>query len=338
MRKIPIPAQMIIVLLAVILVDLLLTSKSDASMLIALLFWAGVAQGMIALAAAADLSSSRWIEAIRPYLQAYYPLLLLFPMAFLIFARHVSAYAWVQHPTGWLNPRFFIIRNILVLLLPFFFAHFYVRAFKKGSSQTGLFAVAYLVCFVISQCFMAFDQVMTFEYPWINTLFGGFFFVEALYAGIAFSAILAGLLALRRSELFRPAFRDFTTMVMGFALLWAGLFYSQYLVIWYGNIPDEVSFIAKRLAVPSLKYMGIYILLSLFLLPFLSLVSRKVKAFTPAVILLCLLVHSGLIVERLIYLIPVVNISPLPVTLHLVLLSIPFLSLLISQYNSISQD
>jgi len=338
MKKISIIAQVIVISVIVFLLDLVLASETDGSILIALLFWSGIGQGMIALAAAAELSGGKWIRSIRPYMQEYHPLLILFPLTFLIFCRHITIYDWVLYPpNGWLTPVFFIIRNTIVLLLPFIFAHFYVQASKKESPKTGVFAVLYILTFVISQSFLAYDQVMTFEYPWINTLFGGYFFVEALYGGIAFSAVLAGFLMLRNFERFKTAFRDFVVMMMGFALLWAGLFYSQYLVIWYGNIPEEVSYIAKRLAVPMLKNMGIYILITLFLIPFVSLISRKVKSMFPAVFVIALLVFSGLIIERLIYLIPVAQLNMFAVLVPLILLGVPFIYLLFTQYRSISE-
>jgi len=336
MKKVPVIAQVIGISVILFVLDFVFAAKNDGSLLIGLLFWAGVVQGMIALAAAADLSKAKWIKDIRPYLQEYYPLLLLFPIAFLIFARHVSVYLWAgEHYNGWLEPTFFIIRNVLFLFLPFVFAHFYVRASRRESEKVGLFAVLYILFFVISQSFMAYDQVMTFEYPWINTLFGGYFFVEALFAGIGFCAILAGMLSLKKASVFKPVLKDFAVMLMGFALLWAGLFYSQYLVIWYGNIPEEVSYVAKRMAVPVLKYMGLYVLFTVFLVPFLSLISRKIKTVFPAVAVIALLVFSGLIVERLIYLLPVANLSILSVVFPLIVLGLPFLYLLFTQYKSL---
>jgi len=211
----------------IIVLDFLLIPKNDGSLLIGLLFWAGVGQGVIALAAAADLSGGKWIKEIRPYLMQYYPLLLMFPITFLIFARHITVYAWAANPvgSGWLKPSFFIVRNAVILLLPFIIANFYVRAVKRGAPGTGMWAALYLFFFVVSQSFMAFDIVMTFEYPWVNTLFGGYFFVESLYAGIAFCAILTGVLVYRDAARFKPAFNDFTLMLMGFALLWAGLLF-----------------------------------------------------------------------------------------------------------------
>jgi hypothetical protein len=338
MKKIPVLAQVTVILVLLFLSDLVLAEVGDGSILLGILFWAGIGQGLIALAAAADLSGGKWIKEIRPYLQEYYPLLILFPAAFLVFARHITVYHWaIYQPNGWLTPTFFILRNTVLLTMPFIFAHFYVEASRKESPGTGLFAVLYLVFFTISQSFMAFDLVMTFEYPWINTLFGGYFFVEALYGGIAFAAILSGLMMRRRPQRFKAAFRDFTLMIMGFALLWAGLFYSQYLVIWYGNLPEEVSYISKRMASPLLENMGIYILFALFILPFVLLVSRKIKSLVPAVTMIALLVFSGLMVERLIYLIPAAHMSA-AAAVPAVLLGIPYIYLMFRQHQLFSHS
>ncbi|HLP61227.1 MAG TPA: hypothetical protein VK186_20460, partial [Candidatus Deferrimicrobium sp.] len=210
MKRMAVIIQVIGVSVIIFILDFLLAPPNDGSILIGLLFWASVGQGVIALAAAADLSGGKWIKEIRAYLLEYYPLLILFPIAFLIFSRHISVYSWAANPGagGWLSPLFFILRNAFILLLPFIFAHFYVRSVKQGSPKTGLWAVLYLFFFAAGQSFMAFDIVMTFEYPWINTLFGGYFLVEALYGGIAFAAILAGILSIRDASRFRPAFGD----------------------------------------------------------------------------------------------------------------------------------
>lgn len=327
--------QVIVVSLLVIGLDYLLASKENGSVLIALLFWSAIAQGLIALTAAADLSRGKWVKDIKPYLQSFYPLLLIFPIAFLAYARHVSAYDWSHNPHGWLSPTYFIVRNVIALLLPFIFAHIYVGASRKESPKTGFWAVMYIAIFVISQSFMAYDQVMTFDYPWINTLMGPFFFVEALYAGIAFAAILSGLLVLRKGDAFKKSFNDFVVMTMGFAMLWAGLFYSQYLVIWYGNIPEEVSYVAKRIALPHIPNMGIFTVFTLFIIPFVVFISRKMKQTYPVVVVISLLVFAGLIVERLIYLIPVASLGVISVLVPLIILGIPFIYLLLAQAKTV---
>jgi len=317
-------------------VDFLSAERSDGSMLIALLFWACVGQGIIALSAAAEVASGKWIKNIRPYLLDYYPYLAIFPIVFLVYSRHITIYAWNTGEGYWWSPSFFIIRNTAALLFPLIMARYYARSLEKESPRIKLFAGLYLLSFVISQSFMAFEIVMSLEYPWVNTLFGGFFFVESLYAGIAFSVLLAGLFKRRDVECFFPAFKDLTVMIMGFALMWAGLFYSQYLVIWYGNIPEEVSYIAERMHIPAIKNMGLYTLLSLFLVPFLGLISRKMKADARVVSAAALSVLSGLMVERIIYIVPAVQINIIPAALPLAILGIPYLYSMIVQYMSLS--
>lgn len=317
--------------LAIIAVDMVLTPRQDASLLLALLFWSAVGQGVIALAAASDLSGGRWLGPVREFLMEYYPLLLMFPAAFLVLSRHLDIYPWLGEPNHWLKPDFFMTRNVVVLLLPFVAAYFYIANARSKNKRLGLWAVLYLVAFVASQSFAAFDWAMTLEYPWINTLFGGYFFVEAFYGGIAFTAIMAAILSGRQPDKFSSAFKDTPIMLMGFALLWAGLFYSQYLVIWYGNIPEEVSFLEKRLAIPIIEYLGLYVLISLFLIPFILFISKRIKSSVPAVIAISVIVFSGLLLERFIILTPATTIQPIPFSILFILFAIPFIFLLAKQ-------
>lgn len=336
LKRGPLYIQVLVIAALVLVLDLVLAGKSDASIMVGLLFWGGIGQGIVAMTAAADLSKGKWIDSIRPYMQQYYPLLLLVPLAFLVYSRHLTVYGWAHsHPNAWLDGTFFIVRNVFFGLLPFVLAHFYVKSAEKDSPKRGLLAVLYILSFIVSQSFMAYDQVMTFEYPFINTLFGPYFFVEALYAGIGFCAVMAGIFMLKNREKFQAAYKDFVLMIIGFALFWAGLFYSQYLVIWYGNIPEEVAFFSRRLMVPALKNMGLYMLITIFLLPFIALVSRKVKNSVPMISVIVLLLFSGLVVERLVLLIPVAHISPLATAVHFILLGIPFIYLLMTQYKSV---
>ncbi|MGE5340535.1 MAG: hypothetical protein ACM3SY_03545 [Candidatus Omnitrophota bacterium] len=333
-KRVPVILQLVSVSVVMYVYDWLFIPQRSGSMLVGFLFWVAVGQGVLALLAAVDLSGGKWIKSIRPYIQRYYPLLALFPIAFLIFTRHMAVYPWTAAPARWFNQPAFIIRNEIFLLLPLIFAHFYVRAARKESRALGVYAVLYLLAFVVGQSFIAFDMVMSLDYPWVNTLFGGFFFIESFYTGIAFALILTGLLARKDLERFKLAFSDLTVLFMGFALFWAGLFYAQYLVIWYGNLPEEVRYIERRQSTSQLMAMGIYVLATLFFIPFFSLLSRKVKAAVPAVFAIALLFFSGLIVERLIYLIPDTPIRTVHVIVYWVLFGLPYLYLLMEQYRS----
>ncbi|MFH1143381.1 MAG: hypothetical protein V1774_02415, partial [Candidatus Eisenbacteria bacterium] len=287
------------------------------ALLPALLFWTAALQGLIALVAAADLTRARWIRPIRDVLLDLHPLLFAPAIGFLIFTREIRLYPWTEHPTGWLEPHFFILRNVVLLLLTGVLAAFYARsAHATRAAGRKTLAVVYLFAFVANQSLIAFDWVMSFEYPWTSTLFGGYFFVEALYAGIALTVLTAAWLVRRQRDTGGPspvaagALLDSTTLLFGFSLLWAGQFFAQFLVIWYGNLPAEVAFIARRWTAGPLGLLSRLVLWLLFLIPFVILLSRRAKTTPLFSSSMALIVLSGVLVERIVFLIPVTHLDP----------------------------
>ncbi|MBN1628952.1 MAG: hypothetical protein JW990_04255 [Thermoleophilia bacterium] len=297
----------------------------DASLLPGLLFWTAVVQGAIALCAGCDIAHANWHRSFRPVILGLHPLLLAFPLAFLAFGLRVTVYPWSDHPTAWLQPGFFVARNVGLLLLVWLAGVIYSRAALTESPRRGVLAVVYVLAFVICQSLMAFDWVMSFEYPWISTLLGGYFFIEALYLGAGLAAVVAAILALRSRGGDRKLLGDTTTFMFGFSLLWVGQFFAQYLVIWYGNIPHEVDFLYKRVLFSPLRQLSVAVLVCLFFFPFLTLLSRSAKTMPPVAFLVAAVVAAGVILERLVMLLPAVELSPVLVVLEFLILGAAFL-------------
>jgi len=288
----------------------------DAALLPGLLFWTAVVQGAIALCAGSDIAHANWHRPFRPVILSLHPLLLAFPLAFLAFSLRVSVYPWAAHPNAWLAPGFFVARNAILLLVTWLLGMLYARAALGGSPRTGVLAVGYVLAFVICQSFLAFDWVMSFEYPWISTLLGGYFFVEALYLGAALTAVVVAVLALRGGATVRERLRDATTFLFGFSLLWVGQFFAQYLVIWYGNIPAEVDYLYKRVLFTPLKEVSAAVLICLFCVPFLVLLSRSAKTTPLIAFVVAAVIAIGVTLERLVMLIPVAGLNPVLVVLE----------------------
>lgn len=302
---------------------LLALLTSDASLLPALLMAAAVVQGLYALAAAAHLTEGRWILPARKTILSLHPLLLLFTIAFLAFSKNISVYGWTEHPTFWLNPAFFIARNAVVLLLTWALAFGFSRAAQSGSERAPLFAVLYAFAFVLNQSLIAFDWVMSFDYPWISTLFGGYFFIEAMFLGLATLSFLGmKLVALGKAERGKT-FMDTSTFLFGWSLLWAGQLFAQFLVIWYGNIPEEQLFLVRRIVDSPLRQMAICIPLFLFVIPFTTLLSRAAKSSNTVMTVIATLVFVGVFIERLLFIIPVARMNPFVVVLALAALGGP---------------
>jgi hypothetical protein len=280
-------------------------------LLLAFLFWTAVVQGCIAAVAAGTLVHARWVPSLRRELLSVAPLLLLASFLLLLLIPFADAYPWAGKRSLWFRKEFFYGRNLAFLLLAYGTAVMFAGALARGEEGTKVRAGAYLFVFVVSQSLAAFDLVMFLEHPWVSTLFGGYFFIEALYGGFAVSALLSVLLHGARPASDDPEARsdlkDVATLIFGFSLMWAGLFFAQYLTLWYGNIPEEVSFIARRSSASPLRELSAATLFLYFFFPFPALLSTRAKANPYVVSAAALSVLSGIAVERYVFLAPVIR-------------------------------
>src|SRR3990170_2319920 len=122
----------------------------------------------------------------------------------------------------------------------------------------------------------AWDFAMSIQPKWFSTMFGALFFVENLYLGLAAVTLLT-VLAGRRcglgEERSSEIFNNLGKLLLAFSLLWIYLFGSQYLVIWYGNLPNEISFILARTESDTWKMLAFLTIVLLFVAPFLVLLT-----------------------------------------------------------------
>ena len=288
-------------------------AKDGGSLLLALLFWAAVIEGCIAVVAACTLIKAKWVASVKKELLSVHPLLLFVSVLFLFLMPFVDSYPWVGREGIWFDKRFFIGRNFVLLLLAYLAARRFAIASHRDEEGRERFAALYIFVFVVSQSLMAFDWVMSLAYPWINTLMGGYFFIESLFAGFALSGILYAFLHGRpappshepggRSDL-----KDIAILLFGFSILWVGLFFAQFLVIWYGNIPEEVSYLLARVSSSPLRELSISILAFYFFVPFLVLLPGRSKTNPFVVFAVSVSILLGILVERFVYLAPLVPV------------------------------
>jgi hypothetical protein len=280
------------------------------ALLLALLFWIAVVEGCIAAAAAGTLVNARWVASVKRELFSLAPLLLLLAFLLLLLVPFLEIYPWTGRPGIWLRKDFFIGRNLILLLLVYITARRFAAASGGNGGDKTVRAATYLLVFVASQTLAAFDLVMSLEYPWVSALLGGYFFIESIYAGFAVSAVLSVLFHRKPSVPFDPearsALKDLSVLMFGFSLMWAGLFFAQYLTIWYGNLPEEVSFIAKRVSASPLRELSVAVLFLLFFFPFPLLLSTRAKSNPAATVVASASILSGILVERYVFLAPVV--------------------------------
>lgn len=308
----------------------ILNAGGNGTLLLTILFWSALAQGCVAIVAAAEIARGKWIQPVKRELLAFYPMIFVIAVLFLMFSTKLnSVYPWTKEQNNWLNTPFFVARNAFMFFATFYFAHLFSKESIADGTRKGIYAVLYLFTFIVSQSLIAFDLVMSIEYPWYSTLFGAYTFIESIYAGIAIGAILT-INILRKNPASQPLKKvlvDMATMTFGFSLLWAGLFYSQFLVIWYGNLPEEVSFLLIRAERTFSKLMGYSVVFLLFVLPFVILLSREIKKNSAIVLIAVTIVLAGIFVERLLYLLPHLSINPAVLVIEFVALGFLFINL-----------
>ncbi|HET9983864.1 MAG TPA: hypothetical protein VFQ38_09770 [Longimicrobiales bacterium] len=171
-----------------------------------------------------------------------------------------------------------------------------VRASHNSATLAPILAILYAFALTI----IAFDYVMSLEPEWKSTLIGGYFFACGLLGGLSITAVAA--LAFRRAlglhDVVLPEnMHDLGKLHFGFNVVWAYLFWAQFIVIWYGLLPPEQSFVVRRFSAP---YNGIAVtvLFCLFVIPFFGLLGVKPKKTPATFALFASVTLLGLWLER----------------------------------------
>ena len=306
-------------------INLFLPAGHSMSLLFTLFFWVSVVQGCVALPAVADAAGSDWMNPLKSTLLSAVGMMPLIAVLFGFMIPKLQFYPWFKHPTAWLNPMFFMTRNLGLIVFSFAAAWLYRKKTLSRSRNTKSFAIIYLFTFAISQTVFAVDWVMSLEYPWISTLLGAYFFVESLYLAMAVAGIYLFLLNRTISQeafkTYHSVQRDVATLTFGFSLFWAGLLYSQYLVIWYGHLPEESEFFVRRLSQSPFKEIAVLLIPCLFVIPFIAYLTRKSKTNALIGLLVSTIIIAGIILERIFIIAPATPLNGLIIFIDFVLMT-----------------
>ena len=144
---------------------------------------------------------------------------------------------------------------------------------------------ALIVLYAILWTFWAWDWLMSIDPHWFSTLFGAWIFMTHFLAAIGATAVVACAVRGYRSladAIDRRALHDIGKMLFAFTVFWTYLFFAQYLVIWYGRLPEETHFVRLRLW-EAYQPVATIVLAAVFLVPFLGLLGVRPKR-TPSLL------------------------------------------------------
>jgi hypothetical protein len=272
------------------------------SYLVAYVFWLGITLGCLAILMLQHMSGGAWGLVIRRLLESATRTFPLLALLFLPIALGVrSLYIWalppadasealkhaLEHKALYLNIPFFLARAIFYFavwnLMSYFLNKWSLEQDRTGdrplTTKLQSLSGPGLVLYGLTVTFASVDWMMSLEPQWFSTMYGILIMGGQGLSAMAF--IIAVVVALSQyrplSDVVKPRhLHDLGKLMLAFLMLWAYFSFSQFLIIWAGNLPEEIPWYVRRLQ-SSWKWLGLALVVLQFALPFVLLLSRDLK-------------------------------------------------------------
>lgn len=170
-----------------------------------------------------------------------------------------------------------------------------VNADVKHWYKARKLSAIFLIIFAVTSSIAAWDWVMSIDTHWFSTMFGWYTFASWWVSGLAFIALILVFLKERGylSIINSNHLHDLGKFIFGFSIFWTYIWFSQFMLIYYANIPEETVYFIERLSTsPYTAFFFVNLLLN-FLLPFLLLMTRDAKRHMTFVKLVCPIILVG---------------------------------------------
>jgi hypothetical protein len=279
----------------------LLQNKPWSALYVALFFFFMISLGTLAFYAIQHASQAGWpvvlfrvMEAITAYLPVGAILLFVF---FVLSSLHMNhLFVWmdpevvahdelIQNKAGYLNVPFFLGRAAIYMIGWIAYRQ-YARKLTLAQDNasdlknyTKLFksSAAFLVFFLVTESMMSWDWIMSLDPHWFSTLFGWYVFASMIVSAITTIALVSIYLKGKGYLEFvnNSHLHDLAKFMFGFSIFWTYLWFSQFMLIWYANIPEEVTYFVSRFNEYKLPFLGMLVLN--FVFPLLVLMNSDYK-------------------------------------------------------------
>ena len=281
-----------------------LQNKPWAALYVACIFFMLISLGVLAFYAIQQVSQSGWSPVLFRVMQgitAYLPVgSVLFFIFLLLCGFHLNhLFIWldpevvatdklIANKAGYLNFPFWIIRAA-IFLMGWNLYRYYSRKnclaqddanddlnYKKNFKLSAVF----LVFFIVTESIMSWDWIMSIDPHWFSTLFGWYVFSSFFVSAITVIALVTLYLKSKGvlEHVNTSHIHDLAKFIFGFSVFWAYLWFSQYMLIWYANIPEEVTYFITRIELYNLPFFGAVVMN--FVFPLLILINTDFKRIT----------------------------------------------------------
>ncbi len=267
------------------------------SYLMSYLFWLGLALGSMAIVMLQYLTGGAWGVVTRRTFESATRTLPLLALLFIPIAIGIpTLYDWansnivraddvLQHRSPYMNPVMFVVRAAIYFTIWIGFMYLLNRWSAEQDERGGLserlaaLSAPGLILYVFTVTFASVDWAESLETHWSSTMWGFLFVARQGLTAMAFGIIALTLLSQRKplAGSITPAhFHDLGKLLLMFVMLWAYFAFSELVIVWTGNLTDEIPWYLKRFST-SWGWLGVLLIIFQFVIPFLLLLSRSLK-------------------------------------------------------------
>ncbi|WP_086477037.1 MULTISPECIES: quinol:cytochrome C oxidoreductase [Arenibacter] len=294
-----------------------LQNKPWAALYVAALFFMMIALGALAFYAIQRAAQAGWspllfrvMEGITAYLVPGG--IIVFVILVLSVAQLNHLFIWtdpevvahdklIQAKSGYLNGPFFLIRAA-IFLGGWILYREYSRKLSLAQDESNddsnfklnfRISAGFLVFYLISESIMSWDWIMSVDPHWFSTLFGWYIFASMFVTGITAIAMVTIYLKSKGylKDVNNSHIHDLAKFMFGISIFWAYLWFSQFLLIWYANIPEEVTYFVTRIADYKVPFLGMLVLN--FVFPLLLLMNSDFKRINWFVVMTGIVILVG---------------------------------------------
>ena len=275
-------------------------TRAFAAFLLGYWFFMGLGLGGAFFTAIHHITGATWSVVVRRVaesLMSYLPIAMVLLLVLFLGVPHI--YVWVggvqeggHHAAdlskgGYLSMPLFVLRAVVILAIWCLFSWYFIRNSTR-QDQTGdpkltranvKVAPIFILIFALTVTLLSFDFLMSLEPTWYSTIFGVYCFAGFWQAGLAAIAIIVVLLRRQgalQGVVSRFHYWDLGKLLFAFSVFWAYIGFSQFMLIWYANLPEETEWLIHR-TFTGWGGVGIALGVLRFVIPFFVLMHQKMK-------------------------------------------------------------
>ena len=203
--------------------------------------------------------------------------------------------------TGYLNVPFFMLRAVF-FLSGWSLYRYFSRKFSLAQDSADdisnhkknfRISAAFLVFFIVTESVMSWDWIMSIDPHWFSTLFGWYVFASMVVSGVTTIALITIYLKSKGFLEFvnDSHIHDLGKFMFGFSVFWTYLWFSQFMLIWYSNIPEEVTYFMTRIEDYNLPFFGMLVMN--FIFPLLILMNSDYKRINYFIVMAGIVILLG---------------------------------------------